>query len=58
MDLGNNAYHSCILGDILNCFNSNNYMLVLHIDLKKAFDSVSHKIILEKLENCRMKEMH
>ena len=37
------------LGDILQAFDNDSMVLSLFIDLKKAFDTVSHTVILKKL---------
>ena len=43
---------SKFVGDILNGFEKNYFHLSLFIDLCKAFDHVSHSILLEKLKHC------
>ena len=39
-----------LMGEVLKGFDRNLMTLCVFIDLKKAFDTVSHKIILKKLE--------
>ena len=39
-----------LVGEVLTAFEQNSMVLSLFIDLKKAFDSVSHSLILKKLE--------
>ena len=43
------AIHS-VVRDIHHEFNSNNYVLCIFLDIKKAFDSLDRKILLEKLK--------
>ena len=39
-----------LTGDILNAFEDNLMVMNVFIDLKKAFDTVKHCVILKKLE--------
>ena len=41
---------SNLVGEGLKAFNNNEFMLCIFIDLKKAFDSISHPLILSKLK--------
>ncbi|CAK1582037.1 unnamed protein product [Parnassius mnemosyne] len=38
--------------ETLTCLNDNNYTTALFFDMSKAFDFVSHSLLLEKLEKC------
>ena len=38
------------IGDVLECFDKNMICFSVFIDLKKAFDTVNHDIILDKLQ--------
>ena len=37
--------------DVLSGINNNEYALSIFVDLRKAFDSVNHTILLNKLQN-------
>ena len=39
-----------LLGEIIEAFEKDSMILSVFIDLKKAFDSISHEIILKKLK--------
>ena len=41
---------SALVGEILNSFEKNMMVLSVFIDLRKAFDSISHDLIIKKLE--------
>lgn len=38
--------------ETLTCLNENSYTTALFFDMSKAFDYVSHNLLLDKLENC------
>jgi hypothetical protein len=38
-----------IVGDVMNNLHEGNYTIALFVDLSKAFDTVAHKLLLEKL---------
>lgn len=42
---------SKLLTDLLNSFNKSQYSKICYIDLKKAFDTVSHPILLDKMQS-------
>ena len=39
-----------LVDQISNTFNDKNYLLGIFIDLSKAFDTVDHKMVMQKLE--------
>ena len=41
-----------LIDQICECFEEKNYFLGTFVDLSKAFDTVNHKILINKLENC------
>ena len=40
-----------VIDEILNNMNNRDFTLALYLDFKKAFDTIDHKILLEKLKN-------
>lgn len=50
---GHSTDHAIVklVNEISKAFDENKYMLGIFIDLSKAFDTVDHKILLEKLKN-------
>lgn len=54
---GHSTDHAIIhlVNEILQSFNENKYTLGVFIDLSKAFDTVDHTILLDKLENYGVK---
>ena len=43
-----------LVDQISNTFNDKNYLLGIFIDLSKAFDTVDHKLLIQKLEYYRI----
>ena len=41
---------TCLLGEILQCLHRKSMLISVFIDLKKAFDTVPHSLIISKLE--------
>ena len=54
---GHSTDHALIklIGSIYDSFNQNKYTLVVFIDLSKAFDTVDHNILIDKLNSYGMK---
>ena len=42
--------HNIFTDDMLLGINDNKYVLSIFVDLRKAFDSVNHNILISKLE--------
>ena len=36
---------------VLKFYDKNKYAIALHLDIRKAFDSISHEILLQKIQN-------
>jgi len=47
----------CLIREATNIINKNKKCLVVFLDLAKAFDTVSHKILLDVLEHCGVRGM-
>ena len=45
-----------LVGETLKNFSENNYCLTVFIDIRKAFDTVQHSIILSKLEKLGVRD--
>ena len=43
-----------LVDQISNTFNDKNYLLGIFTDLSKAFDTVDHKILIQKLKHYRI----
>ena len=41
-----------LIDQICECFDEKKHFLGIFVDLSKAFDTVNHKILINKLENC------
>ena len=54
---GHSTYHTLIklIDSIYDSFNQNKYILGVFIDLSKAFDTIDHDILIDKLNSYRIK---
>ena len=47
----NHALLELVVDQMCECFDKKKYFLGIFVDLSKAFDTVNHKILINKLEN-------